>query len=159
MRYMAFDPDDDTSDLGVTVDMRPNGVFDFFCSTNGSSCFKGDADCRVSASLMNNRVMITEENRFAGIMSRTQGIVFNQTTVETRLAKCSYVYDGATDRRLNGGCGCGALGQAECSDIMSAYYDRDCAFSDTFDANACRESCQANDTATCIQANPTSERV
>jgi len=155
---MAWNPDDDESHVGVTIDMRPDDKFEFFCRANGSTCYNGNGDCRISASIANNRVMITNTSRFAGVMSRTQGIVFNQTTVDTRLAKCSYVYDGASDRRLNGGCGCGALGGADCHDVMSAYTNNDCAASDSFDANACQNACRSN-SSDCMKANPTTQMV
>lgn len=154
---MAWDPDDDTSNMGVTIDMRPDDKFEFYCGTNGSTCYNGGADCRISAAIANNRVMITNTSRFAGIMRRTQGIAFNQTTVETQLAKCSYVYNGASYGRLNQGCGCGALG-GNCSDVMSAYYNNDCAYSSSFDAAACTAACETN-SSECMKANPATHNV
>jgi len=94
-----------------------------------------------------------ENSNFANGLNRNAGIVFNQATVESQMSKCSYVYDGATDRRLNGGCGCGADGAASCANVLCAFNDNDCAYSDPFDTNVCRQHCQNGDPE-CVNATP-----
>lgn len=158
---MAFDPTDDTSAMGVTINMAD--AFEIFCGVNGSTCFEGRADCRISASIYNKHMMISESNKFVPTMSRHSGVVYSPEAVENQLAKCSYAYDGSSDQKLNGGCGCGALGPAgagACDDVMSAYFNHDCAWSATFDADACRNACRASDsTGACLQATPQTEKV
>lgn len=154
--YMGFDPDDDTSPLGVTVNMQSGSDFHFFC---GGSCYEGHADCRISTSVVNKHVQISQSDNYVQTMDRPVGLVFNQSAVESQFTKCSYVYDGASFTKLNLGCGCAALGTG-CGNVMSAYSNFDCAYSDNFDANACTNACQAsNSTLPCMQADPTTEDV
>lgn len=121
--YTGYNPDDDTSPLGVTIQMHED--FNFYC---GEGCFNGNADCRVSASIYNHRVMVTQKSNSIAITTVNaagSGMLFNQTAVETKLAKCSYQFDGATFNRLNQGCGCGAGGSMDCDDPMSAFNNVD----------------------------------
>lgn len=121
--YTGYDPDDATSPLGVTIQMHQD--FEFYC---GEACFNGNADCRVSASIYNHRVMVMRESNTIAITtvnSAGSGMFFNQTAIETKLAKCSFQFDGATFNRLNQGCGCGAGGRQDCTDPMCAYNNVD----------------------------------
>lgn len=53
---------------------------------------------------------------------RPTGYVFNQTMVEKTLGKCSYIWDGASENRLNNGCS-GLAGPADCTNPGSGYED------------------------------------
>jgi len=53
-------------------------------------------------------------------MGRVAGIVINQTLVESSMGKCSYMFDGATYFRYNGGCGCSS-NSASCTNPQSAF--------------------------------------
>jgi len=118
--YMGFDEEDASSPLGVTISMAADLTsFDsnVFCAPmRNTSCFNGQADCRMSASLYNHKMLIKTDraNTIAMTMSRCVGYVFNQDLVETSLGKCSYAFDGAASNRYNGGCGVGAPGN-DCS--------------------------------------------
>lgn len=99
--YMAFDEHNPSSALGVTIRMTDD--FSIFCG----ECYHGFADCRVSASLYNHRVMITHDTSDVQVtMGRDAGIIFNQAAVESTFGKCYYMYDAATFTRVNRGCGC-----------------------------------------------------
>merc|ERR1719498_2119087 len=77
----------------------------------------------MSAALYNHK-MIRKPGRHKIPMmglKRTVGYVFNQTMVETNFSKCSYIFDGATQNRLNGGCALG--GGMDCSQKNAAYYN------------------------------------
>lgn len=118
--YTGFSPDDDTSPLGVTIMMHHEFVV--HC---GVECYHGEADCRTSSSVYNHLVQVTAEgNSIAITMDRLSGVVFNQSLIQESLTKCSYMFDGATFGRLNGGCGCGALGHT-CDDANCAYNNID----------------------------------
>lgn len=157
-RYMDYDPNNDASHMGVAINFRGDDKFQFFCSVNGTTCFKGKADCRTSAALMNKRVMITEQETMKTFAAQKVGIAFNMSSVESQLHKCSYVYDGATDRKLNGGCGCGSLGTEAC-DALSAYDNNDCALPNPFSvAQDCKDACY-NNGSTCIKAAPNTQDV
>jgi len=121
---MGFDENDDTSPLGVTISMLFN-FKDFnknlFCAPlMGTGCYVGFADCRMSASLHNWKI-INSNYVFSSVFGRATGYVFNQTMVEKTLGKCSYMFDGATENRYNNGCGLGA--GSNCSRPGSAYAD------------------------------------
>lgn len=121
--YKGYSPDDDSSSLGVTIQMHTD--FAFFC---GGGCFMGEADCRVSTAIYNHLVMIKPETNsiaMAAVNGAGSGIFFNQTAIESKLAKCSYQFDGATFNRLNRGCGCGSGGAQNCDDPLCAYFNQD----------------------------------
>lgn len=128
-----------------------------------TQCYKGQADCRTSSSLYNKRMMI--DRRFDGVMitmSRTTGVIFNTSMVQTKLGKCSYQFDGASFNRLNGGCGCGSPGMANCSDHRSAFYDLDPATYTSGDMSAtggklCTDESTAVSSCNCenVQDKPT----
>lgn len=120
--YTGYSPDDTSSPLGVTIQMHQDFVF--YCDMG---CFNGNADCRVSTTIYNHRVLVVQETNTIAIPtvnSAGSGMFFNQTAIQTKLAKCSYQFDGATFNRLNGGCGCGA-GAMTCNDPSSAYSNID----------------------------------
>lgn len=126
--YLGYDPADDSSPLGVTIQLHQDFVF--YC---GVPCYNGNADCRVSTAIFNHRVLISNETNtivLPTVNAALSGIFFNQTAVETKLAKCSYQFDGATFNRLNGGCGCGA-GPMDCDDPACAYNNQDPESGDT----------------------------
>lgn len=120
-QFLAFDESDPTSATGVTIRMTDD--FSMWC---GTPCNDGQADCRVSASVYNHRVMLMHDtNNIAVTMGRDAGIIFNQTAVETVFGKCSYMYDGATFHRVNRGCGCSSQ-QAYCGNHGSPFDSEDC---------------------------------
>jgi hypothetical protein len=124
--YMGYTPGTTTENVGVTIRFiqEPHAIDGhwYYC---GQGCFQGYCDCRVSASLLNHKVMIDVQNGTAlplGTLGTDLGVVFDQTLVESTLGKCYYPYDGGTDRRYNQGCGCGMLAQFEdCKSPQSAY--------------------------------------
>lgn len=84
-------------------------------------CFNGHADCRLSASVYNHRVMTSRATGGIKIaMNRVAGVVVNQTRVEASLSKCSYMFDGASFNRYHNACGCGSL-TTDCNDPTSAF--------------------------------------
>jgi len=129
--YMGYDENDESSPLGVTVSMAANPSTywgNVFCSLennpNGNTtCYNGMADCKMSASLINHKMMISSTSGKINIgLSRATGYVFNQTMVESTWAKCAYIWDGASNNRYNNGCGDGAPGN-DCSGKGSAFDD------------------------------------
>jgi len=117
--YQGFDANDDTSPLGVTISMQ--NTFELFCSELGSSCYQGHADCRFSASLYNDEMMLNRKTNGIQItMDRVAGVVFNQSMVEQSIGKCSYMFDGASFNRYNGAGG-GAAATTDCEDPASAF--------------------------------------
>lgn len=122
---MGFDENDDKSALGVTASML-NNYQDFnenlFCAPlMGTKCYKGQADCRMSATLYNHKIVLQADlpNRIKLGLGRPVGIVLDQTKVETRFGKCAYIFDGADFNGYNSGCGDGAPGQ--CGSGKSAF--------------------------------------
>mmetsp|Transcript_62103 Transcript_62103/g.108695 ORF Transcript_62103/g.108695 Transcript_62103/m.108695 type:complete len:381 (+) Transcript_62103:46-1188(+) len=129
--YMGFNETNDTSPLGITLTMiAEEGSFwkNIYCSKfdnplGNTGCWSGLTDCRLSASLYNHKMLISNSTRAINLgMSRKIGIIVNQTLTETYFGKCSYIWDGASGRRLNGGCGLGAPTD-NCSDTSAAFYD------------------------------------
>jgi hypothetical protein len=128
---MEFDESNDSTAVGVTLSMASDPTsfsgnvfcYDFFPN---QTCFKGKADCAMSASVMNHKVMI-EQGHLATPIHSTTGIVLNQTMVETHFGKCAYSFDGAADRRVNNRCGTGAKVTGDedtfCDNPLSAYKD------------------------------------
>lgn len=116
--YMHYNPSVGTGPYGVTIRFLKSNPdsWGFFC---GTPCHKGWADCRVSASILNQKVMVVN-NRVEAALDDPIGMVFNQTAIETKLGKCYYSYDGGTDLRYNFGCGCGSA-STNCSDPQCAY--------------------------------------
>lgn len=124
--FVAFDESDPTSGNGVTIRMADD--FTMWC---GTPCNNGMADCRVSASVYNHKVMLKHDtNNIAVTMSRDAGIIFNQTAVETVFGKCSYMYDAATFSRVNRGCGCDSE-TPYCGNHGSPYDNEDCDWNGT----------------------------
>jgi len=114
----------------------------------------GQADCRVSASVYNHKVMLKHDsNNIAVTMSRDAGIIFNQTAVETEFGKCSYMYDGATFHRVNRGCGCGSE-TPYCGNHGSPFDSEDCIW-DTPRAWNAPVGCTGEDSGTgCGSCHP-----
>lgn len=131
--YLGFDAKDNTSLLGVTASMAAdvNSFFgNIFCSQfadrpgGRSKCFKGQADCRLSASLYSHAWGYDPKTKKTLMgLSRQIGYAFNQSMVESRWAKCSYIWDGASMNKYNRGCGEGAPGATCEEDVYSAYRD------------------------------------
>jgi hypothetical protein len=130
--YLSFNASNDTSQIGVTISMAANvsGFFgNIFCShfynpafNAYGSCYKGQADCRMSTSVLSHGWMIDDKTKaIAAFGERRAGYVFNQTMVESRWAKCSYIWDGASFRLYNRGCGDGAPADTCDKDADSAY--------------------------------------
>jgi hypothetical protein len=92
-----------------------------------TQCFKGQADCRMSACLISKSWMIDNKTKaLTPFGQRAVGYVFNQKKVETAWTKCSYIWDGASANNLNRGCGAGARGGNSCDpkDKSSAFYNQ-----------------------------------
>lgn len=124
--YMAFDENDDTTHMGVTISMAgQTSTFNdnLFCSElMGTECYDGQADCRMSASLFNHKVLVNG-TQLSPTMSRPIGYVFNQNLTETYWGKCTYIWDGSDSKDLNNGCGTGAQGNS-CGDHRSAFWNQ-----------------------------------
>lgn len=140
--YMDFDPDNDTSMVGVTISLASqldSFAGNLFCAPlMHTECYAGQTDCRMSAAIYNHRVIVSSKDTFAPAMDRPIGYVFNQTLVETYFGKCSYIFDGATSGRVNNGCGTGASGPAECT-------NPNCAFNDMCYLDPPAHKCQRED--------------
>jgi len=130
--FLGFNQSDAKSPLGVTISMaaQPNTFFgNIFCSTfknpNGpTQCFNGQADCRLSASLYSHAwTYDPKTNKTLMGLSRSVGYVFNQSMVESKWAKCSYIWDGASGNKYNRGCGDGAPGTTCEEGTNSAFFD------------------------------------
>jgi hypothetical protein len=132
--YMAFDKDDDTTDIGVFVSMaaQRNSFFgNQYCSIypnpklGTTACYNGQADCRMSAAVLSKNWMLNlTSNKLASFGGRHTGYVFNDTMVQTKWGKCSYIWDGATGNNLNRGCGNGAPGGNSCMEgSKSAWFN------------------------------------
>merc|ERR1712137_394890 len=87
--YMGFDDKNATSPNGITLRMLgPDMDTQFFC---GTPCYSGYPDCRISSSLLNNKMMIMRgTNNVAVTMNRNAGLIYNQTSIEAILGKCIY---------------------------------------------------------------------
>lgn len=124
--YMGFDEEDDTTPVGVTISMaaQEGSLEDnLFCAPLlNTKCHAGFADCRMSATLYNHKVVLKADapRRPEMGLARGVGYVFNQTKVETDFGKCAYVFDGASQSRYNGGCGVGD-GNMDCSSHQTAF--------------------------------------
>lgn len=128
---MGFDEKNETSPLGVTMTMtsNPDSFYaNVFCSTvdnphGKTGCYAGFADCRLSASLYNHKMIVDNETHKIMLgLNKKNGYVLNQTRVEAALGKCSYIWDGASQNRLNRGCGLGAPTMS-CADHRAAFYN------------------------------------
>jgi len=125
---MAFDENNDNSALGVTISML-NNFNDFnknlFCAPlTGTQCYKGEADCRMSATLYNHKIVLQADkpHRIKLGLGRPVGIVIDQAKLETSFGKCAYIFDGASFGSYNSGCGEGA-GSQDCSSDKSAFHN------------------------------------
>merc|ERR1712217_498497 len=124
--YMGFNSEDNASPLGVIISMAAQlDSFDdnIYCApVVGSGCWNGNADCRMSASLYNHKILLDAQrpNRISVTMNRCVGYVFDQDMVESEFGKCYYAWDGATNNRYNNGCGMGAPG-SDCSKDGTAF--------------------------------------
>lgn len=128
-RWSAFDENDDSTHVGITIQVSPSPDSDFvtgfFCSSverppgyPKTGCHNGWCDCRLSSSLYNHKMIVTP----AGLPKLIPGVgmVLNQDKVETAWAKCSYVGDGGTVSRYNNGCG-GPSAHLDCDNRYSAF--------------------------------------
>jgi len=129
-QYMGFDETDPASPIGLVASMasQPSSFYkNIFCSVQpnplgNTSCSEGRTDCRMSASLYNHKMLISSKTGSPLLgLSRATGYVFNHTLVENQVGRCSYVWDGASDKKYNVGCGGGAPG--DCGSNTSAFAD------------------------------------
>jgi len=119
--WFGFDENDDRSPLGVHIQMAHS--WHYYCD---EGCFNGFADCRLSASLYNHKVMVNNETGAIQLtMKRPAGIALNQWRMENEWRKCSYMWDGASFNRYNGACGC--AGESNDCDHPKSAYGNDCA--------------------------------
>lgn len=128
--YMGFNASNDSSPLGVAISFAGDTTSfgaNVFCSGYvNTSCHNGGNDCRMSAALINHKVMTQQQgngSRVAPLMNRAIGYVFNQTLTEDYFGKCAYLYDGADSLNVNQGCGGSAPIPATCDNENSAFYD------------------------------------
>lgn len=135
--YMDFDASNDSSAIGVTIGFAGNPKsFDDNLFCNGyvdTGCFHGNNDCRMSAAIMNHKVMVGEVAddghpnatgyKVEPLMARAIGYIFNQTLTENYFGKCVFLYDGATALNVNQGCGGSAPVPASCDNPNSAFYN------------------------------------
>jgi len=130
-QYLAFNESDDKSFLGITVSMaaQVNSFWkNIYCSKfenpilHITGCSQARGDCRLSASLYNHAIGVNATGETVLGLGRATGYVFNQTMTENYWGKCSYLWDGATDRKYNNGCGDGAV-KSTCEDPESAWGD------------------------------------
>lgn len=110
--------------MGVTISMAGQTESlnaNLFCAPlMGTQCHDGQADCRMSSTLFNHKIVVSG-TKISPTMSRPVGYVFNQNLVESYFGKCSYIFDGNNFNSLNGGCGAGATGQPDCTDPLCAF--------------------------------------
>jgi hypothetical protein len=121
--FQAFDPaKPDGKELGVYMTMQTNDLH-IYCE---GKCYKGHADCILSVAIYNSHMMLDGDqqgahlNSFAGM---TAGYVLNTDKVESRYAKCAYMFDGAINSKLYWGCGNAAEGGADCDNPKSAFHN------------------------------------
>jgi hypothetical protein len=93
-------------------------------------------------------MMISEDSKLVMTMGRSVGIVYNQTSIESRMGKCSYMYDGATFGRVNHGCGCAAK-HKDCGTPDSPYNNQDCDIVDGGYKNCKNNTNKSPDVETC----------
>jgi len=133
-QYYAFDETDDSTEVGLVITMtaQPKTFYgNIFCSSfnnpdGEAKCNLGRADCRMSASVYNHKVIITKDDHKPLMgLSRNVGIVFNSSMSIETFARCSYVFDGASERRLNVGCGLSAT-SSDCSKKGETAWDNIC---------------------------------
>jgi len=145
--YDAFDPKTmKGGSLGVYITMQNafpdkktgklKGDLHHYCEnrTQKAPCYKGRADCILSVALYNRHIMLDGDTQGAHLKTfadRGAGYVINTSKLENRLAKCAYIFDGASSHKLNYGCGNndgvgdGPAGdrQASCHNPQSAYHN------------------------------------
>jgi hypothetical protein len=128
--YYSFDADNPTSSSGLTMNLPSDQKSFFgniFCASYNNphgrtSCSGGRCDCRFSAAMYNNKMLITEGYTIMDSIGRKVGILFNQSLVENKYARCSFLWDGATNNKYNVGCGLGAPGNS-CADKKTAFFN------------------------------------
>jgi len=129
--YTGWDENDDSTPLGVTISMAAQvDTFygNIFCSTHenpkgDTKCWNGGADCRLSASLYNNKMILDAKTGKSLLgLGRSTGFVIDQTRVETDFGKCAFLWDGATNNKYNRGCGDGAPTN-DCDNTASAFHN------------------------------------
>lgn len=122
--YHGFNKDDPSSSYGVFI--RSTESTDVYCH---QTCFSGWADCRVSGSMFNKQVMVTENGTlawsFGSSVTQSTGYFVNHTEVVNNLGKCAYSLDGGTDMRYNMGCGCLYQGMVSCDDPAAPFWSLD----------------------------------
>jgi hypothetical protein len=138
--YLSKFNQSDTASLGVTISMAAqnrNFNENLFCSKiNGApfyiegkqtKCFNGQADCRMSACVINKQWMVNNKTKaLTPFGKRAVGYVFNQTLVESKWTKCSYIWDGASANNYNRGCGAGAAGGNSCEKDSGNAFENIC---------------------------------
>jgi hypothetical protein len=114
--FHSYNPSNASSGIGIFLRFAENA--EIFC---GGKCFEGKPDCKVSGSILNDKQMMNEKT---GNVAVNFGVptawYINTTKIRTKLGKCSYAYDGGTDGKYNGGCGCHSP-SASCDDPTCAY--------------------------------------
>lgn len=115
--FHSFNADDNTSGYGLYLRFAedPN----IYCH---GDCYGGKPDCKISGSIINDKqMMYLESGKLALTFGKATAWYVNTTLVRTKLAKCSFAWDGGTDVKNNGGCG--GYRPGVCSDPNSAYHN------------------------------------
>jgi hypothetical protein len=123
-QYMGLSESDPDSPIGTVIHMGP---YEFYCARIlNTSCYMGKSDCMCSTSVYNHKMILSDTNSFAAGLDRKTGMVFNTSLVHSKLAKCAYQFDGASDIRYNHGCGSLPAGNhMNCDDKLAPFYNLD----------------------------------
>jgi hypothetical protein len=117
--FHSYNPDNASSGIGIFLRFAENEQI--FC---GGQCFEGKPDCKVSGCILNDKQMMYHNNgSVAFTFGKATGWYINTTKIRTKLGKCSFAYDGGTDAKYNGGCGCHA-DSGSCDDDNCAYKNK-----------------------------------
>lgn len=102
MDFNGYKKGDATSSIGVWI--HAGHDTQIHC---GGDCWQGQSDCRVSGSVLNSQQMIDRDTgKPGGFFANIQtGWYVNSSKVTSKLAKCMYAWDGASNGKVNFGCG------------------------------------------------------
>lgn len=127
--YNGYKKGDPESSMGNFIRMSTDTTENVgvYC---GGGCYEGKPDCKVSGSIFNYKQMVDQKKGTIGGWygfpsgADLTGFYVNSSLIKTKLGKCLYAWDGATDNKVNSGCGGPATGGADCKDKDSAYYNQ-----------------------------------
>jgi len=117
--FHSYTPKDNSSGIGIYLRLTEDPKI--YC---GGECYAGKPDCKISGMILNDKQMVHHDTgSIATSFGKATAWYINTTLVRTKLAKCSFTWDGGTDAKLNGGCGC-HVDASSCSDPACAYFDK-----------------------------------